>query len=186
MSQSNKILVMVFPGESPADAEIRIERDLVSISNLRPRWNEIKDMSHDSVEFIEGLRDFFGDFQSVWELSSPKTIACIGIEDCLAIFELASAWKHLVWPIHLLELYNNLPDQVQIFRGGAGSVEDVLSGHSWTLDIGFAQVFATNSNGIVVSAMVTRDGILLLGDIELEVIPRRASLHGAHEILDVG
>jgi hypothetical protein len=143
MQQSKKILEILWPKELSMTPEMTIESDLASTQNLRERWTKISRIPHDTFEFLESLRLFYPDFHHHWLLSSPTTLAYFGIEECYAIFEHSSKWKEIVWPLHILNLYNTLSDKVQLFRGGVGTIEEVLIGHSWTLDMDFAEPYAT-------------------------------------------
>lgn len=182
MKHSPQILIGIFPGETATAAKLRIEGDLASLPELSSRWIELKSMDHETVEFVQEFETYFDNFFHLWSLSSPMTIEVLGMAECYSILEFAWTWKKLVWPIWTLELYEQLPQRVNIFRGAKGPVANVLKGYSWSLSKEIAETFAINSDGIIVGAIVDRDDILMLGDIEMEVIPKMNSLYEIKQV----
>lgn len=172
MEHSPKILAGILSGETATSARLRIEGDLASLPELSGRWFELRSMDHETVEFVQEFETFFGHFFHLWSLSSPMTIEALGITECFSILEVAWTWKNLVWRTEKLELYEQLPKRVNIFRGAKGPVTNVLKGYSWSFSKDFAETFASHPDGILVGATVDRDDILMFGDFEMEVIPR--------------
>jgi hypothetical protein len=105
-------------------------------------------------------------------------LAVFGEKDCFELMELAAKNKSFVWGVDMEVYFEDLPDKVTIYRGGVGSVQDVAAGHSWSLDEGFAAPYACHANGILISAKISKNDILLLGTVESEIVPRKAALKG--------
>lgn len=182
IKHSKQILQMLLPGETSEVAIARIENDLATLPSLLLQWNELKAMDRETIEYVRKFRNFFGDFLHLWNLSSPMTIDVLSMEECYSILEFACSWKHHMWLPELLDSYERMPEKITIYRGAKGPTENLLKGYSWSLSEGFAETFAFNSGGIVVSATIARDDILLLGECEFEVIPRMNSLYEIQEV----
>ena len=176
MKKRNRLLILPLNGASEEEAVKEAVAQLRLIPELKNRWLNIRDMDHEDYQFLVELEDFHRGFASCWLLSSPETIDCFGEDICFEIFEITSKWKDSVWGIDLILYFENIPEEFIVFRGGNGSIEEVSSGHSWTLDIGFARTYADQPHGIVISAQLAKSDILMVITLENEIIPRKGSL----------
>lgn len=175
--QKTQLLVFPVPGETYEQAFTRGLADLKScLPLLSDDWERIKIMSQDDYTFPEALRTFYEDFFYCWSMSSPKTLTHLGAADCETILELTSRWKSVVWSIDALLYYEELPEELTIFRGGQGSLEEVTAGYSWSLSCDISQTYIKDSNGLLISAQLKKSDILLLAPEENEIVPKRNAL----------
>ena len=81
-----------------------------------------------------------------------------------------------MWSADALIYYEQLPEELTVYRGGAGSIQQILAGHSWTLNQGLATNYSKQSHGIVISARLAKTDVLYLCPAEAEIVLRRESL----------
>ncbi len=173
----NKLQLLVMPnvGESDGQATQKAFEQLNQLPAIKGKWDALDKMDKEAYTFLDELGKFHEEFSFYWLLSSPRTISCFGEKICFEIFELFLKWKDSVLSIEALSYYEELPEELIIFRGGAGSVEQIVSGHSWTLNHALAANYAKQHDGCLVSARLAKINIIFLVPEEDEIIPRRAS-----------
>lgn len=174
----NSLQLMVFPidGESEDEAARRAYAQLDQLAELKVMWEALKQMEEDDYTYIDELRNFYEEFAYYWSLSSPKTIDFFGENRCYEIFEICSKWKECVWGMDALSYYEQLPEELTVFRGGAGSIQQILNGHSWTLNQDLATNYSKQDHGIVISARLAKTDVLHLSTEEEEIVLRRELL----------
>lgn len=176
-----KVLRCVFPDGQVPDWYIPPERTLALIPGFKARYQSTKRIldpdCRDAYSLIRELREFSRDFFWAWEMSSPMVLEVCGASQAMAMLELFAFRREMIWDYEYVPYYERLPDRVEIFRGGAGSPEDVLKGFSWSLWPEVAEQFAARSaNGIVLKAEVAKEDVLLISCTEWEVVPRLGAL----------
>jgi len=169
---------MVFPidGESENEAARRAYAQLDQLSELKVMWVAIEKIDRNDYTYLVELNKFYEKFSYYWSLSSPKTIDCFGEKICYEIFELCSKWKECVWGMDALTYYAQLPEELKIFRGGVGSIQQILVGHSWTLNQDLAFNYSKQDHGIVISARLAKTDVLHLSPEEEEIVLHQESL----------
>ena len=101
----------------------------------------------------------------------------------MEILELFSTCRGITWEYEHYAYYEQLPDHIQIFRGGSGTLDDVLLGFSWSLNKVVAEQFANSSlDGILVRAEIAKKDVLLVSSLECELVPRLGSLSNVMQI----
>lgn len=177
MHSKVQLFVLTRDGESEEQATKRAKAELNELPLLHARWLELKSKlsTDDCMTYLE-IEKFFPDFLYFWHLSSPRTLAVLGEKDCYEILELVAPYKTIIWDVCSVEYFEFLPDELTIYRGGFGSVADVAAGHSWTLNRDIAAIYAVQANGILITAQISKEDVLLLVTLEHEIVPRKSGL----------
>ena len=176
MKNRFQLLVFAIDGENEDEAAERAYAQLAQLPEIKVMWEAIEKMNHNDYTYLVELNKFYEEFSYFWSLSSPKTIDCFGEKLCYDIFELFYKWKECVWSADALIYYEQLPEELTVYRGGAGSIQQILAGHSWTLNQGLATNYSKQSHGIVISARLAKTDVLYLCPAEAEIVLRRESL----------
>ena len=169
-------MVIPLDGESEDQAFRKAYAQLDRLPEVKVWWAAIDKMDKDDYTYLVELEKFCEEFSYYWQLSSPKTIDCFGEKLCYEIFELFFKWKECVWGVEALTYYGRLPEELTVFRGAAGSSQQILCGHFWTLNQDLAINYSKQSHGIVISARLAKKVVLFLFFEEQEIVLRRESL----------
>ena len=173
----------------PPGIDINNEKALGLISLFTERHENLRDAFYsnnfDSNKADE-LRLFCGDFFWVWTISSPSVLNSLGGEKVLEILENFSLYREITWEISELEYFHQLPERIEIFRGGSRNLENVLKGFSWSLASNVAEMFMDENEGVLVRAEIMKDDILLISTIEAELVPRPDRLIDPQVISSIG
>ena len=174
----NRLQLMVLPldGKSEDQALRKAHAQLDQLPEVKVRWAAIEKLDKNDYTYLVELEKFCEEFSYYWRLSSPKTIDCFGEKLCYEVFELFFKWKECVWGVEALTYYGQLPEELTVFRGAAGSMQQILCGHSWTLNQDLAINYSKQSHGIVISARLAKTDVLFLSSEEEEIVLRRESL----------
>ena len=102
-------------------------------------------------------------------------------EPLIATLELFAASRAMMWPSTSYEYWGRLPDQLDVFRVGSGTFEEVLGGFSWYLRRDFAELFVDPSeNRIVLRGEISRDDLIFVSTAHTEVVFRRPPRRASH------
>lgn len=124
-------------------------------------------------------------FVEAWQFNSKQIFQLLGVTRVKEILSYFSHSRVCTWAFEEYDFYLKLPDEITIYRGGNGGVEDVLMGFSWSLYLNVAHQFAcTHENGLVISAEVNKDDIIFVSLLEFEVVPRIGSISKVRVIRD--
>lgn len=181
-----KILHFEFPDGQQPDWHISPGRILARIPGFEQRYQSTKRILNPGgldCDVLQEIQDFARDFFAAWETSSPMVLKVCGTSQAMAMLELFTACRELIWDFEYVTLFEELPDRLKIFRGGAGSTEEVLKGFSWSLSQEVAEQFAARSaNGLVLKAELAKEDVLLVSSLEWEVVPRSGALSNVVQI----
>lgn len=182
MAKNLQILDFKFPGGKVPEWYVGPEKILAVIPGISERFDAVKDClkkpgfvdTGKALDLLPFCRDFFG----TWATSSPVVLHILGQEKVLAILEFLSTRRQITWESYDYEYFVQLPDRIQIFRGGSGAMEEVLQGFSWSMDREIATYYANQSQegGILLQAEINKEDILLVYPGENELVPRRDAL----------
>lgn len=186
MSTGLKILQFVTQDGQVPDWFQGPEKSLALITGFAERFEALKtqfDSDYIDHDRIQELEKFSGDFFWAWATSSPSIFSAISSSKVMEILELFSKYRQIIWEYEHYRYYEQLPDHIQIFRGGSGNLDDVLLGFSWSLSKEVAERFAKSSlDGILVSAEIAKKDVLLVSSLESELVPRLGSLSNIMQI----
>lgn len=153
------------------------QRDL--IATFPRRYGAIKRELASGVAgpaVMPDLRQFGVDFFDAWMNSSRVVINALGKRQTMDILDLLSTRRGSTWQAEDYQLLLRLPERVTIYRGGAGTLDEVLKGFSWTLDRFVADQFAdAHDHGTVLQAEIHRNDIVLISFLEQEIVPRQGA-----------
>lgn len=185
MSTGLSILQFVFPEGQIPDGYQGPEKALALIAGFVERFEALKTIFDSGYldHRIQDLEKFSGDFFWAWATSSPAIFAALSSSMVMEILELFSTHRSITWEHEHYAYYEQLPDHIQIFRGGSGKLDDVLLGFSWSLSKEVAEQFANSSlDGILVMAEIAKNDVLLVSTLECELVPRLGSLSNVMQI----
>ncbi|MFA6904434.1 MAG: hypothetical protein WC236_15270 [Gallionellaceae bacterium] len=128
-------------------------------------------------ENFHGIDDLAANYFGVWTDSSGGVLTVLGEDKFFGILKKLSIDRELFWGYYEYQYFEYLQDDLVIYRGGSGSKDDVLKGYSWTTDIEIAQEFAGRlENGVVLSAEILKDDVMLVNSCQNEVVPMPSAL----------
>ena len=176
MAKGLSILEFSSSEEMPPGIGINYEKAFALIPTFKERYEDLKDCfsqkQHIDHKKLEELRDLNGDFFWVWTISSPIVVSSLGGELVLKMLELFSKYRNITWGQDFLDYFHQLPESIEIFRGGSSDLNTVLKGFSWSLHRNIAETFMDENKGVLVRAKINRDDILLVSATEAELVPR--------------
>ena len=175
-----KILDFVFSDGKVPDWYIPPTKTLALIPGFNERYEEVKkcisgeNISHEGLGALRSLSEHF--FQA-WDISSILLIAECGASKSMEMLEFFATYREMIWDYDCFSYWERLPDQIEIFRGGEGTPEELARGFSWSIRQDFAELFANRAvNGIVVKAEVSKTDVLLVATSEGTIVPRVGSI----------
>lgn len=185
MAKGLKILQFAFTDGQVPDEYQGPKKALALIAGFEERYEALKTIFDSGYmdHRVKDLEMLSGDFFWAWTTSSPAVIAALSSPKVLEMLELFSKYRGITWGYEHYAYYEQLPDNIQIFRGGSGTLDDVLLGFSWSLSQEVAERFANSSlDGILVRAEVAKQDVLLVSSLESELVPRLGSLSNSVQI----
>jgi len=175
-----KILDFVFSDGKAPDWYIPPTKTLPLIPGFNERYEEVKKCISDGSITHEGLgalRSLSEQFFQTWDISSIQLIAECGASRSMEMLEFFATYREMIWDYDCFCYWERLPDQIEIFRGGEGTPEELARGFSWSDRQDFAEPFANRSaNGIVLKAKVSKNDILLVETSVGTIVPRIGSI----------
>jgi hypothetical protein len=112
-------------------------------------------------------------FEEMWFLSSRAIINTIGVCKTYEIFELMLPLRYVTWTHEENVFFDELDDELIIYRGGAGNDEELLKGFSWSTNEQQARLFTERFCGDrVLQAKVKKEHILHVNKTQLEIVPK--------------
>jgi len=187
MTKGLSTLQFVFPDGQVPDWYQGPEKALALVAGFDERYESLKTIFDsgylDSYDIVKDLEKLSRDFFWAWMTSSPAVIAALGSPKVMEILELFSTYRGITWEYEHYAYYEQLPDHIEIFRGGSGTLDNVLLGFSWSLSKEIAEQFANSSlDGILLRAEIAKKDVLLVSSLECELVPRLSSLSNVVQI----
>ena len=97
---------------------------------------------------------------------SGQVYQTVGYERLVRCFRLLRRWTR----IEAYEFLEEIPDELQVFRGGSGSVELLRGGLSWSARREYAESFAVGAGARLLEATVSKDAILAVLDPYIDLV----------------
>lgn len=189
MEKKSQILVFQSPDGQTPDWYVGPEKILALVPGFPGRMDAVKDcFASDRVDLTKtrDLEPLCGDFFAAWATSSPVVLELLGEAKVMEILEFFAARRELTWTLDDYEYFKCLPDRVQIFRGGTGTVEDIRNGFSWSTSEAVAEQYAKqNKEGILLQAETDKEDVLLVFPLEHELVLRKNSAI-IHQVIPCG
>lgn len=148
---------MVFLGNNVGHFNEALATTLARLPELGRKASQLElaiaNLEHSWVE------RFASELYDAYQVSSGELSRVIPPPRLLACFRLLQPYYRIV-AFDEMEQFDELPEELAIFRGGRGPESTLRRGFSWTTDPDIAEVFMESEGDLIVQAVIKKSDVL--------------------------